>query len=153
MGKTILGTTNFFKEEQERFNWFGKEIHKGYVKSDKDVTINTVYKTRADKLENKNPYISMSFRNGVRHLFADNEYALVAVVKNRIFFKESDAEHGLLVRQQKTQAKNAKSYDNGYLRIGDSNAVESIIPFVGSYDLKWDKFYELYYVEKEENEE
>ena len=150
MGKSIMGTSNFFKEEQERFNWYGKEIRKGYSRNDRDVTVNIVYKTKADKAENKNPIITLTFKNGVRHLFADNEYALIAVVKNRIFFKESDAEHGLLVRQQKTQSKNAKSYDNGYLRIGDRNAVESLIPFFGSYDLKWDKFYELYYIEKEE---
>ena len=90
MGKTIMGTSNFFKEEQERFNWFGKEVRKGYSRNDRDVTVNIVYKTKADKAENKNPYITLTFRNGVRHLFADNEYALIAVVKNRIFFKESD---------------------------------------------------------------
>ena len=150
MGKTIVGTKNFFEEEQKNFNWYGKENRKGHVVSDKDVTVNAVYKTRLDKAENKNPHITMTFRNGVRHLVADTEYSLVAVVKNRIFFKESDAEHGLLVRQQKTQSKDAKSYDNGYLRISNKDAVEAILPFVGSYDLKWDKFYELYYIEKEE---
>ena len=150
MGKTIMGTSNFFKEEQERFNWFGKEVRKGYTRNDRDVTVNIVYKTKADKAENKNPYITLTFRNGVRHLFADNEYALIAVVKNRIFFKESDSEHGLLVRQQKTQKEDTKAYDNGYMRIGDRDAVEALKPFFGSYDLKWDKFYELYYIEKEE---
>lgn len=150
MGKTIMGTSNFFKKEQENFNWYGKEIRKGYSRNDRDVTVNIVYKTKADKAENKNPSITLTFRNGVRHLFADNEYALIAVVKNRIFFKESDAEHGLLVRQQKTQSKDTKAYDNGYLRIGDRDAVEALKPFFGSYDLKWDKFYELYFIEKEE---
>ena len=150
MGKTIMGTSNFFKEELERFNCFGKEVRKGYSRNDRDVTVNIVYKTKADKAENKNPYITLTFRNGVRHLFADNEYALIAVVKNRIFFKESDAEHGLLVRQQKTQKEDTKAYDNGQMRIGDREAVEALKPFFGSYDLKWDKFYELYYIEKEE---
>ena len=153
MGKTIMGTTNFFKEEQERFKWMTKAtLGKNYARSNQDVTISKVYASKADKEADKKPQISITFRNHSRHAVTETEYVLLAAVKNRIFFKTGKQNNGFLIGKVSTNGDKA-SGDNGYLRTSYAEYVEQLLPFIGSYDLKYDKFYELYYIEKEETEE
>lgn len=152
MGKTIMGTTNFFKEEQERFKWMTKPtVGKNYNRSDKDISISKVFSSKADKEAGKNVNIAIVFRNHSRHAVTETQYVLMAVVKNRIFFKTGEQNNGLLIGKVSTNCE--KSGDNGYLRTRYPEYVEQLLPFIGSYDLKYDKFYELYYIEKEETEE
>lgn len=147
MGKTIMGTTNFFKEEQERFKWMTKPtVGKNYNRSDKDISISKVFPSKADKEAGKNVSIAITFRNHSRHAVTETEYVLMAAVKNRIFFKTGKQDNGLLIGKVSTS-------NNGYLRTRYPEYVEQLLPFIGSYDLKYDKFYELYYIEKEETEE
>lgn len=144
--KTIMGTNNFFKDEADRMNWMGRTGVKGSYKSSADISISIVYTSLADKMNGVKPKVAFTFRNKSRHVVSETDYVMIAVVKNRVFFKGSTANEGFLIGHQ------ANTQDNGYLRISQADFVSRLSPFIGDYELKYDKFYELYYIEKGETE-
>ena len=144
--KTIMGTNNFFRDEADRMNWMGRAGVKGNNKSSADISISIVYTTMADKMNGVKPKVAFTFRNKSRHAVSETDYVMIAVVKNRVFFKTSDQNNGFLIGNQ----SNTKQH--GYLRITQAEYVSRLAPFVGDYELKYDKFYELYYIEKGETE-
>ena len=146
--KTIMGTNNFFKAEQERFDWMGRSGAKTYVRTNADVTITEVYPSKEDKRNRTKKKIAFTFRHHSRHAVSTTDYVMIAVVKNRIFFKTGNADNGFLIGSGNSKAENSK--DNGYLRISQEEFVSRLESFVGSYELQYDKFYELFYIEKEE---
>lgn len=146
MKTTVNGTKGFFKAEQERLNWMGRTT-KNYPRSNADVTINDVYPTKDDKKNGTKARISFTFRNGARRAISENDYVLLAVIKNRIFFKTGSMNDGFLISSASTNSGIVK--DNGYMRVTEKECIEMLKPFIGSYDLKYDQFYELYYIERE----
>ena len=70
-----------------------------------------------------------------------SEYIAFAVLKNRIYFKGTDKKEGYTVSVKNT---------SGYLSITlNQKELETYEDFVGDYSLKFDNFYELYYIERE----
>ena len=144
--KTIMGTNSFFKDEADRMNWMGRTGVKGGVKSTADISISIVYTTMEDKMNGVRPKVAFTFRNKSRYAVSKTNHVMIAVVKNRVFFKTSDENNGFLIGSQ------SNTKEHGYLRISHTDYVSRLLPFIGDYELKYDKFYELYYIEKGETE-
>lgn len=115
-------------EAQDRFDWHGM-TGKSKKKTASDVSINL----------HKGEHIGITFRNGADKKIG--ERLEVAVYKNRVLFRDSP--NGVIM-----QNKSGKIGKNVYARIND--ITEELRPFIGDYELKYDDFYELYYVEKGE---
>lgn len=62
----------------------------------------------------------------------------IAVVKNRMFFRGGELGYKLYVGQR----------TNPMLQITLNDNTKILEQFVGDYDLQYDEFYELYYIEK-----
>mgnify|MGYP003297646411 CR=1 FL=1 len=123
-------------ENITNLNWIGRTCNHG-AKADVSVTI-------ANQSESRR-CVNVTFRNSVNELVTQTDYMVVAPFKNRLFFKSATDVNGLLL------CKNANS-PNRYIRINRESDVESLTKFAGNYDLKYDEFYELYYIEKKGEE-
>ena len=113
-------------QAQDRFNWKTKSIHTGRG-IQYDVSISLV----------KGGANSIVLRNGKKNLFEDKAISY-AIFKNRVMFRSDKDGYAI--------SGNNKS-PNGYVKIHKGD--EELRDFIGDYDLKYDDFYELYYIEKE----
>lgn len=111
------------REAQERFNW---KVKTNNVGLNDDVSITVV----------KDGAISIVLRNGKKKLF-DGAISY-AVFKNRVMFRKDKRGYAI--------SGNNKS-ENGYVKIGKGD--DELQDFIGDYELKYDDFYELFYIEKE----
>lgn len=93
------------------------------------------------------PYVSFIFRNGSWKFFTDTDFMLVARFKNRIFFKTGDKSDGILLSKNKNTTAETR-----YARVQRANVNEQFAIYDGDYELKYDEFYELYYIEREDKE-
>lgn len=114
-------------EAQNRFDWHGM-TGKAKKKTVADVSISL----------HKGGNMGITFRNETDKLIGDR--LEVAVYKNRVLFRCTP--NGV-VMQNKTGKVVSK---NVYARICCME--DELKPFIGDYELKYDDFYELYYVEK-----
>ncbi len=112
------------EEALGRFNWKVKSTNVGACD---DVSITVI----------KGGAISIVFRNGKKELF-DGAISY-AVFKNRVMFRKDKRGYAI--------SSNNKS-ENGYVKIGKGD--EEMWDFIGDYELKYDEFYEIYYIEKVE---
>lgn len=128
--------------EVMKLNWIGTKARGSH--GGNDVTITTGLQGGHDE----RPYVNFIFRNGVSKLFSDTDYVLFAKFKNRIFFKAGDSNNGITLSKNKNASE-----DTRYARIQRANINEQFAVYAGDYELKYDEFYELYYIEREDKEE
>lgn len=112
-------------QAQDRFNWKVKTGNGGLGLKE-DVSISIV----------KDGAVSIVLRNGKKKLF-DGAISY-AIFKNRVMLRPDKRGYAI--------SGNNKS-ENGYVKIHKGD--EELRNFIGDYDLKYDDFYELYYIEKE----
>ena len=112
----------------------------GYTSSSADVSI------KLCKKSNTKATALFTFRNKTWVAF-DTQYVVWAPYKSRIYFKTVERKAGYKLSKNKT-GKNR--YMQSTLR--DDNAIKVIRDFEGSYAMKYDEFYELYYIEKVSHE-
>lgn len=84
--------------------------------------------------------VNIYFRNGTKEHFRDG--VMFGIYKNRIIL-EPNASIGYSI----TVANNSKT-DYGFIGATVSDA-EKYRDWIGDYALKWDEFYEFWYIEKE----
>lgn len=124
-------------EAEKQLKWIGRARRTG----GDDVSISVNY----DAQSHKGRYAGLTFRNDCHKKFAgDALYFEMAFYKNRLFFKKSDSLKGLLLQD------NSKS-PNRYARI-QSEVADYFAHWEGDYKLQYDTFWELYYVERKDNE-
>jgi|GEM_PF-1248196 len=118
-------TKGTFTPDAPVFEWVGR----GTQKSTADISITEV-----------KGGTQIIFRNGTREYF--KERAQLAVMKNRIYFRGNDDGYKLYCVGQKKP--------NGYLKLSEPTDIcKKVTEFLGDYALKYDEFYNLYYIEKE----
>lgn len=83
--------------------------------------------------------LNFSFKNDIDQLFG-GDYVVFALMKNRIYFKASNSIEGYKLSKAKNRAYVAATL-NG-------SQVDEYKKFIGDFDLKFDVFYELYYIER-----
>lgn len=135
--KAVLSGNQYKEDIMSKMNWMKKE--KGRYLCDKDITISLQLKARG-KTEDKGKVICFAFRNDCWELVTENEYIQVGTYKNRLFIRQADKDTGYKI------SKNNNTCNNRYCKMPN---VESLKDFIGDYDLKYDDFLEMYYVEKE----
>ena len=116
------------------FNWIGKSAHGRNPKGSKDVYI-SLCKRGPQNGDKRN--ISFTFRNNIDEIF--EEHVMIAPHKNRIYFK-NDA----------NGYKISKATKSPTLKIGIH--IDLLKDFIGEYDLLFDEYWELYYIEKKGEE-
>ena len=108
-----------------------------------DVTINIIKYQGSKKADDGAKCISIIFRDKIYSVF-ETEYLAIAPLKNRIYFKSVSTRDGYKVTEKGT---------SGYLKaVVYADEIPVYKAFIGNYALKYDKFYELYYIEREEEE-
>lgn len=128
----------FTPNTSSSFNWVGAS--KTAQKSDKDISISRVSSSGKE-------LVAITFRNHCSEILSDTEYLLLTEpIKNRIYFKSSNVHEGLLMASNK-----GSTNGNKYLRISRPEAAKPFFSMVGDYELKFDAFNDLYYIEKGEN--
>lgn len=129
-----------FDTKNDAFMWVGAGQHHRKVSSKADVSLHKVRNNDKDA-------IALTFRNGIHKLISETDYVLISMPKkNRIYFKQGTQMNGLLLGKN-----NGTKLDNRYSRFYSDEDVKFFLDFVGEYELKHDDFNELYYIEKEEN--
>ena len=126
--------------QNEKFTWIGGQNRlKTYAKD--DVSINLINMGNQNKSAN-NQGFSIIFRNETWKKFG--ERIEIAPFKNRIMFRTSD--RGIYMSK-----KSANKTTNRYAKYAPMNEIEmkTLKEFIGDYELKYDSFYELYYIENE----
>lgn len=116
-------------------DWVGRSISAPCKGADVSITV-----------ANNNPQrrcINFIFRNDTEKLISETGYIVAAPYKNRVFFKEATSATGI------TLTKNKNSSGSTYARISSEPDVPKFLDYAGNYQLKYDDFYELYYIEKE----
>lgn len=118
------------KNRQEIFAEIEFESRKKNKKGIADITITTTKRANS---------INIYFRNGMHELFPEG--VIFGIYKNRIVF-EPDKDKGYTVNTSAT-----KKGDIGVVTatVGD---IEKYRAWVGDYEMKYDDFYEFWYIEK-----
>jgi len=127
--------------QDEKFTWLGStQPQKNF--SSKDVSINLINLGSRTKSADATYGFSIIFRNNVWEKFGQR--VELAPFKNRIMFRTSD--RGIYM-SKKSDNKSA----NRYAKYAPMNEIEmkTLKDFIGDYELKYDSFYELYYIENE----
>ena len=123
--------------QDEKFSWLGREQLSKQL-SEKDVVINRVKGAKKNE-----PYrYSIIFKNKAYKWLEDAERIQFAIYKNRIMWRKSEEGFSL---QKKTRSRNTESR---YLSVPYSSESKDLNGFIGDYELEYDDFYELYYIEK-----
>lgn len=120
----------------EKFKWIGASC---YTRSAEDVSINKVFWDSKQKIK----AYSFIFRNGVQNKLG--EYIQIAVYKNRVMIRPVAEREGM-----KLQLKANSKTPNCYSKLRCDENTKELDNFIGDYELKYDPFYEIYYIEKEE---
>lgn len=122
------------KAQNEKFNWISS-CGKNYRKSKSDVSINCIKSG-----DSKYGAVSFTFRNDVWQFFG--ERVEFAIYKNRILFRNAAPGEGLAFSSGSIKCPNK------YIKIRITDNIQIIKDkFIGDYELKYDSFYELYYIE------
>ena len=126
-------TNNMLPELQ----WYEKRVQRG-VQSSANVSMTITTGGRHSANDTKR--LAFSFRDKIWQVF-DSKYITFAVMKNRIFFKGVEAKKGYAITSKST---------SGYMQATIyPDEISQFEPFIGDYSLKYDEYYELYYIERE----
>lgn len=109
-----------------------------------DVSIRNAIKSRDKKTGTVKSYTySFTFRNDVGAKFKE-KYLDVAILDDRLYFRPSKNGQFSIHSYKLTSDK---SKVNANIGIQKNDKTECIEKFIGDYDLKYDKVYELFYIE------
>lgn len=122
---------------KENLNWIGKTRNSS-VASDVDVRVSVSSGRKDERLS-----CTFAFYKECARLVSKTEYIQVAEFKNRIFFREAEDAKGIKLSMNKQCDKGTR-----YAKFYGEDVSARFIPFEGEYELKYDEFYELYYIEK-----
>lgn len=126
-------------EAEQKLVWIGRTNRRGG--NDISIKVNLMANTH-----NGN-YVGFTFRDECHKKFCgETPYFEVSLFKNCMFFKKSNSERGLLISNN----KNTKS--NYYAKI-QSDTANYFAHWEGDYELKYNEFWELYYIERKDEEE
>lgn len=130
-----------------RFHWIGNTYAKP-LKSDADVTINKVKWTGAKNPDGKEKAYSFIFRNKVWEKMGNN--LMIAIDKNRVMFREATNDIvGMRLNGKSVGDKSHKNSDGSrYGRLKATEETKELDNFIGDYDLKFNDFFGIYYIEK-----
>lgn len=131
------GEMNLKQMQDDKFEWVNPRQKKGFTGEQRDVSISLI--TIGTK-EKGHDGISIIFRNKIEERVGTN--LELAVYKNRVFFRQTDVPAMNMLSNRETP--------NRYGKIGTGAIVQTLKNFIGDYDLKYDTFYELFYIEREE---
>lgn len=131
----------------EKFVWLStanNSSNRHYT--NKDITI-TECKPKSDS-KNRVVRYNITLRNKVPMVLG--EYVDLAVYKNRIFLKASTQKDGgyKVYGHFNTDKDGIKKRTNPFLQVSQNDTTKILSEFVGDYDLQWDEFLELYYIER-----
>jgi len=118
--------------------WFNKKRRLGELGSGA-VSIRVASPSRTSKADHRR--LSFIFRDKLYENFK-SKYITFAIMKNRIYFKSVEAVEGYAIT-----VKGLSGYTQCTVTPNELKQFES---FIGEYSLKYDDFYELYYVERGE---
>lgn len=129
---------NDFKEKMlnEKFNWFGGNMNKK-KNSNCDVSISRVIWDSAKK---RYAY-GFTFRNNIHDKLGNQ--IQIAVYKNRVLFRPCGPDDMKISLNPNNKTKHF------YCKLKEDDMTKVLLDFIGDYDLKYDEFYEIYYIEKE----
>lgn len=128
---------NLKQMQDEKFNWIGKSVTRNNSRN--DISINLI---KVGTVKGKAYHgFSFVFRNKSWEKFG--EFIEIAAYKNRVLFRTSP--NGLRLSN-----KAGCKTENHYCKINscDDKVMATFKEFIGDYELKYDSFYELYYIEK-----
>ena len=116
-------------------------IGKQKVRGGNDVSV-----TFTDSAKSHNgKYVGFTFRNDCYKKFAPTSpYFEIAFYKNRMFIKESDSRNGILLQTN-------RDTPNRYGKIQNEKS-QYFAHWSGDYKLEYDEFWELYYIERKDEE-
>lgn len=115
--------------------WFNKKRKLGESSNAVSITVTAGGKnSKADRRR-----LAFIFRDKLYENFK-SKYITFAVMKNRIYFKGVEAKEGYAIT-----IKGVSGYCQATITL---NELEQFEPFIGDYSLRYDDFYELYYVER-----
>lgn len=118
--------------------WYNKKRRLGDGCS-KAVSISITTGSKNSKSDRRR--LAFIFRDKIFEGF-NSKHITFAIMKNRIYFKGVEPVDGYAITVKGL---------NGYVQVTvTSDELGMFEPFIGDYSLKYDKFYELYYVEKED---
>lgn len=125
--------TNVLPELQ----WFSKKRRLGRIGS-APVSITVTTSSKNSKGDRRR--LTFAFRDKLYENFK-SKYITFAILKNRMYFKSVQPKEGYAIT-----VKGLSGYVQATVTLEELKSFE---PFIGDYSLKYDDFYELYYVEKE----
>lgn len=144
--KAVLnGNAQYKNEFMEKMNWVEKTKTRSV--SNADVTVSIQLKTKG-AVKNSHQVICFTFRNGVIEKLTTTGYIQICVHKNRLFIREADKNIGYKVTTPGYKEAVPGSNVNRYCKMP---VLDVFSGFEGNYELKYDDFLELYYIEKGEN--
>lgn len=131
------------KKILDKLNWYGcKTPRAGHVAHSQTITVSK--STCHGEVRYCIYFRYGSYKNIAKNI--DPARLAIAVYKNRIFFKEDEC--GMKVSF--THGKRPKEENaTGHIAFLERK-IGNIDAFIGDYDLHYDEFYELYYIEREE---
>jgi len=135
--KAVVSGTTYKSEVLGKLEWVTKSKSSYDRDTSKDISVSLSKKKGSPEYT----HVSFTFRNDIEKIFLGQvEYVQFCVYKNRIFFRPAESTVGYKLY------KASSTCANKYTRFPKfSGAIE----FVGDYELKYDDFLELYYIEKE----
>lgn len=142
---TVAINNNFRNQMvSEKFEWMSvnNARSKEVSRSTSDVSIR---ECEPNKAHTKTRY-NITFRNHSAEVLGN--YVDLAIYKNRIFFRPSSAEdRGYKIYKHDPNTSKSKPY-NPFTQVNKTEYTEGLSEFIGNYEMKFDEFYELYYVER-----
>lgn len=139
--KAFLKSNKEYREEfLSQMSWSTKHRATGDNDNHSDISVTFTRKT----VNSEYTHVNFTFRNSIEKIITgdETEYIQFCAHKNRIFFRPAEAKVGY-----KLYKANSKSTSNNrYVKVPIFECAKA---FVGDFDLKYDEFLELYYIEKE----
>lgn len=126
--------------QDEKFVWV-QRANTNVRASIKDVSIRRLN----DKAK---VYYTLTFRNGVCEKIGD--YIEMSVYKNRLLFRTATSDTGFKITCKQGATDTTKL--NHYCKLYEREDTKKFAKFTGDFDLQYDSFYELYYIEVEDND-
>lgn len=133
-GNTKVDRPDVKRAQDEKFDWISKN-GKNYHVAKSDISINSITYNHTP-----NAGLSFTFRNDVWQLFGES--VEFAIYKNRIMFRTAKKGSGICFTVASSKCPNK------YFKLKVDETTKIIRDkFIGDYELKYDSFYELYYIE------
>lgn len=125
------------KEILPELKWRTKQVHR-CANSSKNVSISLTKAGSKQKADTK--ILNIIIRDNLFKQL-NSDYAMFAVLKNRLYFKGTTAGMGY-----KIGVKNTSGYIQATLQ---PNEIAEFEPFIGHFTWRYDEYYELYYIDIE----